>query len=75
MRKLLNEAGSRGFRLLPSAIGTCRKEVFLLEGLASETFVVMEKAPGAAARFAYWLVTSQPELNHSDSLGYQVVAM
>ena len=74
MQKLLNESGSRGFRLLPAAIGTFRKEVFSMEGLVSETFVVMEKAPGAAT-FGYWLVTSQQELNKADSLGYQVVAM
>ena len=76
MQREMNEAAAKGFRLLPAATGAYMKGVFnTIDGVLTETFVVMEKAPGAAAAFAYRLVTSQAELNRAESLGYQVVAM
>ena len=69
MQREMNEAAAKGFRLLPAAIGAYMKGVFnTIDGLLIETFVVMEKAPGAAATFEYRLVTSQKELNQADHL-------
>jgi hypothetical protein len=75
MQRELNQAAADGYRLLPGAVGAYMKSALhTIDDLVTETFVVMEKGPGAA-RFEYRLVTSQKELNQAGPLGYQVMAM
>jgi hypothetical protein len=76
MQRKLNEAGREGFRLLPAGIGTYPKVVLgSLAGLASETYVVMQKCPDAGSCFEYRLVNSQAKLNESAEQRYEVVGM
>jgi hypothetical protein len=61
---------------VPAAIGVYRKYLFgVFEGLQTETYAVMEKAPTDRNHYQYRLVTSQADLNVAASDGFAVVAM
>lgn len=70
MQKELNQAASKGFRLLPRATMGRR-----------EIVVVLEKAPGAASRYQYLLLatkltgTLQREMRQASQQGYEVVGL
>lgn len=76
MQRELNEAGLKGSRLLPAAIGVYMKEVFgTFEGLQTETYAVMEKDPRSNDRYEYRVVTGQAQLDSASVRGYEFVAM
>jgi hypothetical protein len=73
MQRKLSEAGRRGFRLIPAAIGTYMKPYFI--DMGTETYAVMEKFTTGDTRFEYRLVSGQGQLNKASLQGFEAVAM
>jgi hypothetical protein len=76
LEEKLNQGARDGYRLVPAAIGVYRKYLFgVFEGLQTETYAVMERAPADRNRYEYRLVTGQAGLNAAAADGFTVVAM
>jgi len=84
MEKILNEAGAKGFRLLPRTFGSLEHNGFPHGFLASSgraLYGVVEKHPDSNARYQYLVLatsrisTMQKELNQAADKGFGVAVM
>jgi hypothetical protein len=80
MEKELNEAGDKGFRMLPQTM-IAKKGISLGIGGSVEIVVVMEKSPKSSARYQYKLLatsrtsTMEKEIRETEAAGFVLVGV
>jgi hypothetical protein len=81
MDKELNEAGDRGFRLLPQTMIAKKERISLGIGGNVEIVTVLEKAPKSSVRYQYKLLatsrtsTMEKEIREAEAAGFILVSI